>query len=276
MEPKPVTECKTPSYPTRREILTGAATFALTSFAGCWRVLGETAQGKAIVAPVFEHGTGRGATGCVVISPPVFLSEEEAMQIIREELAKHGIRLKDGGVLKGVRLFHRISLEDGKNVSRIEEINVEDDPEWQAMYEEQPELKQEFDEMKQRSTPKPLKLDGVDAEKKVAVEFISESDYCDSGGLLNTSTVQDYDFVDVAKYVAEKAERESKDPIYVGVFYDPLVKPPKPDFSIKLSKKEQEAAWKKRDADAKEESKRLLREQVDDFAGWLKEKKVVP
>jgi hypothetical protein len=52
-----------------------------------------TANTAAVVAPIFEHGEGRGATGCVVTSPPVFLSEEEALQVIREELAKRGVAL---------------------------------------------------------------------------------------------------------------------------------------------------------------------------------------
>ena len=42
----------------------------------------------AIVAPIFQHGEGRGATGCIVMSPPVFLSEEEALLVVREELGK--------------------------------------------------------------------------------------------------------------------------------------------------------------------------------------------
>ena len=47
----------------------------------------------AIVAPIFQHGEGRGATGCIVMSPPVFLSEEEALQVIREEMAAKGVQL---------------------------------------------------------------------------------------------------------------------------------------------------------------------------------------
>lgn len=269
MEPKPVQVSKTPSYPTRREVLAGAATFALASFAGCWRVLGETAEGKAIVAPIFEHGTGRGAIGCVVMNPPVFLSEEEAMQVIREELAKYGIRLKGGTVLKGVRLCHRLLTHQGENEKSTKEIDFENDPEWRAAGEKNPVLKW-------RLAPTLLKLDGIDSDKNVAVEFISRSNYDDSGGLIPTSTVRDYDFVDVAKYVASKVEEKSQDRIYFGVFYDPTIRPPKQDYSKKLSAAEREAAWKKGDEDAKNESKKLLREQVEDFAGWLKEKKVVP
>ena len=94
MEPKPVQHHEQPRYPTRREVLAGAATFALANLAGCGFVFAETDGGKIIVAPIFEHGAGRGAEGCRAVAPPVFLSEEEGMQILREELAKHGVQLK--------------------------------------------------------------------------------------------------------------------------------------------------------------------------------------
>lgn len=268
MEPKPVRVSKTPSYPTRREVLAGAATFTLASFAGCWRVLGETADGKAIVAPIFEHGTGRGATGCVVVSPPVFLSEEEAMQIIREELAKHGIRLKDGKVLEGVRLCPRSWRDEQENGKVAEEIDIDNDPEWRTVCEKEPAMRLRF-------APKPLKLDGMDSDKKVAVEFISESKYRDSGGTLDGGTAMEHDFIDAAKYVAGKVEKEGKDCIYFGVFYDPAVESPS-WFDDDLENTKTQADLKSGAKDAKEESKKLLREQVQDFAGWLKEKKVVP
>jgi hypothetical protein len=41
---------------------------------------------QGLVAPVFVHGEGRGATGCVAISPPVFLTEAEAVEILWDEL----------------------------------------------------------------------------------------------------------------------------------------------------------------------------------------------
>ena len=47
----------------------------------------------ANVAPVFVHGEGRGATGCIVMSPPVFLSEDEAIKIILDKLRAEGYNL---------------------------------------------------------------------------------------------------------------------------------------------------------------------------------------
>lgn len=56
----------------------------------------------SLVAPIFAHGEGRGSTGCIVINPPVFLSEEEALQVIREELGRRGVRLGGPAQLPGV------------------------------------------------------------------------------------------------------------------------------------------------------------------------------
>ena len=102
MEAKPVQRCEQPAYPTRREVLAGAASFALFRLTGCSFVFAESDEGKITVAPIFKHGEGRGATGCIVVSPPVFLSEEEALQIVKEELAKHGVQLAAGPRLEGV------------------------------------------------------------------------------------------------------------------------------------------------------------------------------
>jgi hypothetical protein len=43
------------------------------------------------VAPLFAHGEGRGAGGCVMVNPPVFLAEDEALQVIRHEAKKAGL-----------------------------------------------------------------------------------------------------------------------------------------------------------------------------------------
>ncbi len=46
---------------------------------------------EPMTAPIFMHGDGRGAAGCVVIAPPVFISEDEARTIIKEQFEKFGI-----------------------------------------------------------------------------------------------------------------------------------------------------------------------------------------
>ncbi len=116
MKASPAKRYRKPKYPDKLEVLEAPAilrdhvpstwkrsmrvTGALAIFAGAQAgmLTGciSGAQGKhatakhrsGMVAPIFMHGEGRGVTGCVVISPPVFLSEEEAAQVISETLAK--------------------------------------------------------------------------------------------------------------------------------------------------------------------------------------------
>ena len=67
----------------------------------------------AIVAPLFDHGEGRGAIGCVVVNPPVFLSEDEALQVIGEEMRHARLEMEDEeSTLQDVRMgwWSRLSV----------------------------------------------------------------------------------------------------------------------------------------------------------------------
>ncbi len=57
----------------------------------------ETEAG--FVAPIFRHGLGRGSIGCVVVAPPIFLSEEDALQVISEELRQAGVKIVSTDVI---------------------------------------------------------------------------------------------------------------------------------------------------------------------------------
>jgi hypothetical protein len=255
MEPKPVESTKTPSYPTRREVLAGGAAFMLATLGGQWRVFAETKEGKIVVAPLFEHGKGRGATGCVVTSPPVFLSEEEAMQIIREELDKHGIHLKNGKAMKDVEIPTRYVDHKVNKGKREEEITVA------------------------KTICKPLQPSGVASDKKVVVQFVCVEHYDDLGGPGSPpgtgSSVQHYNFKETAEYVAGEVKRQEREKMYFGVFYDPAVRIDWKALQKKDKKADFNAVWRKAEDASKQEAKKLLREQVQDFAAWLKEQKVI-
>jgi hypothetical protein len=63
----------------------------------------DVQRAGAIVAPILDEALerdGRGAFGCVAISPPSFLSEDEALELIRTELEAAGLRLRDDAVLE--------------------------------------------------------------------------------------------------------------------------------------------------------------------------------
>lgn len=48
---------------------------------------------KMKIAPIFAHGEGSGAIGCISMSSPVFISEEEAREIIFDALSEKGLEV---------------------------------------------------------------------------------------------------------------------------------------------------------------------------------------
>jgi hypothetical protein len=265
MEVKPVKHVEQPAYPTRREVLAGTVSFALLCLTKCSFVFAESEEGKIKVAPIFKHGEGRGATGCVVVSPPAFLSEEEALQIVEEELAKHGVKLAAGPVLKDLTIAPR----------HIQQ--VEDDEKSQTIVPDEKDAA-------------PLRVTGMDEKKSIAVKFISWYNYEKLGGIDSNSitivrrdgylgfrscTVRRYDFKDTAEYVAGQMKKQGKDEVYFGVFYDPMPRLPSPP----PRKKDEKIDWKtereKRKKEMKKESEKLLRQQAQDFVAWLKEQKAI-
>ncbi len=268
MKPKPVSESRSPGYPTRREVLAGAASFALASLTGC-RFFSREAdppevEAKPIhdapieaappkveprsisVAPIFEHGEGVGAGGCVVVSPPAFLSEEEAMPILREELGRHGIELQHGGTLEGVL--------------------VPDSP-------RHPRTRDPFGSgMGTAETPeaaRPLPLDGYDSKKKIAVEFVGITDYYALGGEDDGSTAVCLPYKSTAEWLVAEARQNGTGGVYLGVFYDPAA-PTSPD-----TWPEPCHDWKARRERGIAASGELLRRQAQDFVAWLQEQKAI-
>lgn len=268
MIPQPVKRYRTPGYPVRLEVLADPDLLlrnvpanwgrnavlmgALAAFlaTGAWaRADGDEGKAKpnaAIVAPVFEHGEGRGATGCVAVAPPSFLSEEEALVVITEELTKAGLKVTGKNVvLEGVTIPQRLELlqRDGDNWKR--EVQVVPDK------------------------AEPLVVDLVDGNRGIGVEYVAESDYLPLGGVRSNSTVQGYDFRGVATEVAARV-REQATGIRFGIFYDPMVKIGRDWRLHGKDQKDWAAAWQKARDEAQAESKRLLRLQVKDFVDWLK------
>lgn len=256
MNPKPVPETRVPSYPTRREVLAGAAGLALASLGGRWQVLVAAEDGAPIVAPLFDHGEGRGASGCIVVSPPVFLSEEEAMQIIREELGKRGIQLNEAAPLKDVHIPQR-TIEYGARVigdGKVEFITKTTED--------------------HRNTS-PLRPSGIDPDKMIVVEYITEMRDDPFGASTDRGTVSRYDFKDAAAYVAEQVKKQSKQRIYLGLFYDPAVGLNDPEVRAKRTTAGGRMKFEEYRELLMTKSKALVRQQAQDFVAWLKENKAI-
>ena len=181
MQAKSVSRYDTPRYPTRLEVISdpdllkrhlppqwracaemaGVVSFLLVANTGihAGQSPASHATGKpALVAPIFEHGEGRGATGCIVVNSPVFLSEQDAMQVITEELRKHGVTLSETKVT-----LNEVTLPQSEQrwVMAKGVMSTEDAPTGLA---------------------KLLVLNGLDPKKRVAVEFVEGDNYYDLGG----------------------------------------------------------------------------------------------
>jgi len=266
--------CRRPAYPTRLEVLEDpelltrhlpaawrhlpAMSGAIGLFLGVNLTVSAaeekagaakpTARTAAVVAPIFEHGEGRGATGCVVISPPVFLSEEEALQVIRDELAKRGVTLgREKQQVTGVTIDGERFQADAADSKK--RVAVEFVSEQQC---------QELDWARERETNRE--------------------------GSITISTVTVFDFPRTAKYLAEKVKSGGSRKVFFGTFYDPLsgkinleeiYRPVQRDGLVIADPNDSEKRREAAEVTIKAESTRLLRLQVQDFVKWLQGQGVI-
>jgi hypothetical protein len=115
----------------------------------------------AVVAPIFDHGEGMADTH----RDYAFLSEEEALQILKDELTPHGIALISGRVLEGVDIAgrHQTQVVEGRELRPIGEPKLVKD-----------------------GSPEPLRATGIDPKGAVVVKFISEKEYEKLGGYFDS------------------------------------------------------------------------------------------
>jgi hypothetical protein len=239
MKPQPVRKYASPKYPTRLEVaghpgllerhqppawrkwpeLTGAAGLFLVADAarlsgadGLPKSSQNPAQANAIavVAPVFQHGEGRGATGCIVMAPPIFLSEEEALQVIREEMASSGVQLgTNQTTVAGVTVKRAVFLHTPAPAAASTGATNE------------PKLADFTLEIRKE----PFRADAADPKRKVFIEFLSRRN-ADEWELerpdLHASTVWTYDLTNTASFVSERVKQQATNQLYFGVFYDPM------------------------------------------------------
>jgi hypothetical protein len=281
MNAKRVKRYRTPAYPTRLEVLSRPELLQRNLPPG-WQVVPEMAGtvalflalnsvllaadskpggAVAVVAPIFDHGEGRGSTGCIVVAPPVFLSEEEAWQVIREVLGEKGVELTERKrVLHGVSLPLAEQMEDSHGEISVQARRAR---QTRGVSDADPEAKE------------PFKVDAADSKKRIAVEFVSSADFmrvCGPGwsrpnGSHCISSVNTYRLKDLAGFVAEQVRKEAQEKVYCGVFYDPIGLRQREERS--KGTKDGEDYWQNRPVRGKAESQRLLRLQVRDFVKWL-------
>jgi len=225
------------------------------------------------VAPIFEHGKGQGAFGCVAVSPPVFLTEAEAREVIEEEAKKAGVEFSERGhKLNGVALpvtdeFAFLDRMDPKGAKK---------------------------KTGKTSQLGDLELNGWDAKLHAGYKFVALADFKAWEGKDGRGcTVSEYDMLDAAKRL-QAGLGAAKETGTVAVFYEPAgtapqnLKFPYPESKNgkaltkeeteareKAAREEMEKFWKAREAAAKKAGEEDLRMQVRDYIAWLKAQGII-
>ena len=186
---------------------------------------------EAMQIPVFAHGSGRGSYGCESVAPPVFLSEEEAAQVIREE-----------AILQGVDFSAQKTID-----ANIPVTNLYGDEQFSG-----------------KSVQGPLTLDGYDEALGVGFEFVSQKDvsaWSQAGGRM--SSVEEYRMKNAAERLASAVPD-------TAVFYDPGADWSAFSFDWQNgSQADYEAYVRQYTEQQKESMEEQRREQVRDFLAWL-------
>lgn len=204
-----------------------------------------TPTSPGVVAPLFQHGEGRGGFGCVSVAPPAFLSEAEAYDVIAQAAKEAGIEMS----------------RPGPTITHVQTPLV-------RFYAEQ------RNEAIQGTAEQAVQLDGQDICGKVAFEFVSTDDleswHKDEGGV--RSSVTSYAF-ELAAGSLRDGLAQVNPPMAVGVFYDPGYA-----YNDAVKKIITETGYEK-EAEMVRQLKELvkadLRAQVLDFLAWLKAQGIV-
>ncbi|MCL2672642.1 MAG: hypothetical protein FWF10_11510 [Clostridiales bacterium] len=206
----------------------------MLGLAGCVTA-GVPAPPPLIEVPLFEHGEGRGVYGCVAIAAPVFLSEEDAFAIVREEFAKIdlSVQLSD-------RTVTGVSL-----------------PRW-----EYPDTDSFWGELGAQQGS--FTFDFVVEGSGIEMEFVSTSDLWEWNALGDRVSISTYECKGSAEILNDSLNKKRNLPVH-GVFYDPME-------MVDMYSAEDWSPLDNREAvmeAARARSLEMLRLQVQDFIAWL-------
>jgi len=188
------------------------------------------------VARIFSHGDGSGAIGCEVMSPPVFISEDEAREIIFTALKAENI------------VFNTTNCP----VIKFMATPIAND------------CLNETQKKKSKKAKVEVSLDGYNAKNNLAIEYVSVADFkkfrIDDGCY---STAQGIGTLEAAYLIRDELSAQAK--MNAVVFYDPM---PYVKFNEnELSKITEEKANKL--------AREQLLEQVKDFIDWIKKEGII-
>jgi hypothetical protein len=183
-----------------------------------------------VSVPFFAHGEGRGSYGCVMVAPAVYLSEEEALQIIKEEAEARGVVFDDTRTISSMK-FPATNIYHGDDEYET----------WKGFIE----------------------LDGYDSDLEIGFEYVSESDV---GSWAKETddwcSVSEYDMKGTAKRLSEVVKN-------TAVFYDPGSDSSTFNIDWEADSGTIKKYYEQYESEQKERMLEDLREQVRDFLDWL-------
>jgi hypothetical protein len=234
------------------------------------------AKQPAVASPIWPHGDGLAELYAGWLGAPpiaVYLTEDQSLEIIREELARGGVHLAPPGT--------------SPPTIHVPYVRWTTEHEW---------VSEDF-----RCVPAearlPFALDLASEQPAIYVEYISQEDYLPQ----NENAALGYvgqDLQGFAGIVAREVERQCSG-AYCGVFYDPVIyrddrffsgREPPEELLQAMKEAQTEAqreevyemaceytdrANKADEERARGESAELLRQQVRDFVEWLKGQGVI-
>jgi hypothetical protein len=296
MQIKPVSSYGEPGYPIRPEVdarpeilrllpkrwqgnaAVVAALTACIALATCGKSAAQDSPSR--VAPVFIHGGGIGAFGCMSVSPPVFLSEDDARKVIVDEAKRAGISLApDSKTVEGVQLptLERRAVNAGTRT----DASGNKLHSFQTKPEKVTNLHSFQAKPVKVTKARPIVLDGFDRKHNIAFEYVSSQDFNDWKMSERLSTVYSYDLRDAADKLRNAILQTESAGTY-GVFYDPLVreacgvaKPAGGRAEFKAPCTDWQAGRTNSRAVELDLAREQLRAQVKDFIKWLKAQGVI-
>lgn len=230
----------------------------------------ETTQARVIpvtrVAPILEDALandGRGSFGCVASSAPVFLSEDEAMDLIRTELKKIGLKLTGNVTVDGLQI-----------------------PSQPPQPDDEDEMALSYDKKTRAITPESKKLaegsytfDLGTEDKSVVIKLLNVKDFNAWSYGEDWSSIQRVHFPWLTSRMRDAfAKRDTGEPVVIGLFFDPTVYPDRKFMydweEYKKDPEKEKMKWRQGQNEAQNIAREKLRQQVAHFAEYLKKEGV--
>ena len=234
-----------------------------------------------LVAPMLQKALdedGRGAFGCVAVDPPTFLSENEALNLIEQEFAKAGVKLRDCYELTGFSQTRTdwksmLTAAKSKAKSNVIPITFDDDS-----------------PRPQKRVPGKWVFDLATEDGSLLVEYLSSTDHeklkDEQPGFICTAWGCDFPQC-ATRFREDLASRTNGAPVTVALFFDPLASvynwtkdgmAPRPGSRFeKMSEKEIDALdWNKRHEMLRQDALDKLLEQIRFFLDWARKEGKLP